>query len=150
MKEQSGFSTEVAIIYRKTDGHIARVMTLSEHVRGKITEKDIRVFFPNVEDISNFGLVFIKGKQYLEIDRYRIEVDVEGNFVNIVGKADSFVPLNEDEVQVNPNLLDREVEIVISVLNVVDNLARLLKFKELEERGRNRPEIMNFFKEKGI
>jgi len=143
------FSTEVAIIYRKSDGHIARVCSLA-HLSGKITENDINVFFPNIEDMSDFGMALMRGRQYLEIDRYRVEVDVEGKFISIVEKTDVLSPFSEDEVHVDPTLLDREAEIVVSVLSVIDDPVRLQKYKTLEEQGQNRVEVMNFFKERGI
>jgi hypothetical protein len=144
------FNTEVAIIYRRNDGHIARVCSLSSHIAGKITEKDIKVFFPNIDDMSDFNMILMKGKQYLEIDRYRVEVDVEGKFINIVEKNDVLSPFSEDQARVDPNLLDRDAEIVISVLSVIDDPVRLQKYKALEEQGQNRPEVMNFFKERDI
>lgn len=150
MKEQEKINTEVAIIYRKSDGHIARVCTLSPYISGKITEKDINKFFPNIEDMNAFKMVLVKGKQYLEIDRYRVETDAEGNFIDVVEKVDVLTPFSEDTVQINPGLLDREADIVISVLSVIDDRARLAKYKELEEQGANRPDLANFFKERGI
>jgi len=147
---QDQINTEVAIIYRKSDGHIARVFTLSSHLSGKITEKDINKFLPNIPDLDAFKMILMKGKQYLEIDRYRVETDAEGNFIDVVEKVDVLTPFSEDTVQVNPGLLDRETDIVISVLSVIDDLVRLAKYKELEEKGANRPELMNFFKDRGI
>ena len=155
MKEQDKvkqdiLNTEVAIVYRKSDGHIARVFTLSSYLSGKITEKDIKKFFPNIENLDAFKMVLVKGRQYLEIDRYRVETDAEGNFIDVVEKVDVLTPFSEDTVQINPGLLDRETDIVISVLSVIDDLVRLAKYKELEEKGANRPELMNFFKDRGI
>jgi len=148
MKQQESFSTEVAIIYRKIDGKIARVCTLPSYLVGTLTDKDINKLFPGI-DMSDFDMVFIKGKQYLEIEKFRIEVDNNGKFVDIVEKVDVLSRFNE-EVQINPELLDREVDVVISVLSVIDDPNRLKKYKKLEEEGRNRPEIINFFIEKDI
>jgi hypothetical protein len=155
MKEQDKvkqdiLNTEVAIVYRKSDGHIARVFTLSSYLSGKITEKDIKKFFPNIENLDAFKMVLVKGRQYLEIDRYRVETDAEGNFIDVVEKVDVLTPFSEDTVQINPGLLDREVDIVMSVLSVIDDPVRLLKYKELEEKGANRLELVNFFKNRGI
>jgi hypothetical protein len=142
--------TEVAVLFRKTDGRIVRVSTFPEHLKGKITEEDVATYLPGVEDVSDFSMVFVKGKEYLDIDRYRVETDVEGGFVDIVERADVLSPFNEEDTNVNQDLLDREAEIVISVLSVIDDPARLAKYKEIEERGQNRSEVLNFFKQKGV
>ncbi len=141
--------TEVAVIFRKDNGKIVRVSTLPFYLVGKITEEDISTFLPEMET-EDFGMVFIKGKEYLDIDKYRVETDVNGNFIDIVEKADVLSPFNEEDVNVNQDLLDREAEIVISVLSVIDDPARLSKYKELEEQGQNRPEVLNFFKQRGV
>jgi len=150
MQVSQVLNTEVALIYRKADGHIVRASSLSRYVVGRITENDMHILFPNIDDLNDFKMVLVKGKQYLEIDRYRVEVDAEGNFIGIVEKADILSPFSSEEVAINPSLLDREVNIVISVLSVIDDPARLLKYKDLEEKGQNRPEVINFFTERGI
>lgn len=141
--------TEVAVIFRKEDGKILRVSTLPHHLIGKITEEDVGVFLHGME-IQDFSMVFVKGKEYLDIDRYRVETDVEGGFIDIVEKADVLSPFNEEDINVNQELLDREAEIVISVLSVIDDPARLSRYKELERQGQNRPEVLNFFKQRGV
>lgn len=146
MKENA---IEVAVIFRKEDGKILRVSTFPARFRGKITEDDIGVYLRGI-DTQDFSMVFVKGKEYLDIDKFRVETDVDGNFVDIVEKADVLSPFNEEEVSVNQELLGREIDIVISVLSVIDDPARLMKYKELEEKGRARPEILNFFKQKGV
>lgn len=148
MSQQESFSTEVAIVYRKIDGKIARVSTIPPHLTGIITEKDMDKLFPGV-DMSDFNIVIIKGRQYLEIDRFRVQTDVDGKFVDIVEKIDVLSHFNE-EVQINPELLDRDADIVISVLAVIDDPNRLRKYKELEQEGQNRSEVINFFLERGI
>ena len=149
MQNAQDFETEVVIIYRKTDGRLFRVSTLHDQIAGRITEDDIDLFLPGM-DTEDFGMALVKGKQYLDIEKYRVETDVDGNFLNIVEATDVLSSFGAEEVQVNQELLDREPNIVISVLGVIDDLARLAKYKELEEQGQCRPEVLNFFKQKGI
>ncbi len=140
-------TTEVAVIYRKVDGKIVRVSTYPAHFKGKITEEDVSTYLRGM-DTKDFSMVFIKGKQYLDIEKYKVETDVEGGFIDITEKADILSPFNEDDVAVNQDLLSREAEIVISVLSIIDDPARLEKYRELEEAGQNRAEVINFFKQK--
>lgn len=143
-------TTEVAVIYRKVDGKILRVSTFPVRFKGKVTEDDVGRYLPGVEDLSDYAMVFVKGKQYLDIDRFRVETDVDGNFVDIMEKADVLSPFNDEDVEVNQDLLGREAQIVVSVLSVIDDPVRLAKYKELEEQGQNRPEVINFFKQRGV
>lgn len=140
--------SQVAVIYRKSDGKIVRVSSLHSSLVGQVTEEDLHRFLPDI-DTSEFNMVFVKGRQYLEIEKYKVEIDVHGNFIDVVEKTDVLTSFNED-VQVNAELLDREADIVVSVLSVIDDPARLARYKELEQRGQNRPEVMNFFKERGV
>ena len=142
-------TTEVAVIFRKVDGKIARVSSFAPRLKGKITEEDVGVYLRGI-DVEDFSMVFVKGKQYLDIDRYRVETDVDGNFIDIIEKADVLSPFNDEDVSVNQDLLGREVSIVVSVLGVIDDPARLAKYRELEEAGQNRPEVINFFKQRGV
>jgi hypothetical protein len=148
MKVEKDKPTQLAIIYKKTDGKIVRVSTLTPNIIGKITESDLDKFLPGI-DLTDFAMVFIQGKQYLDIERYRVDVDAKGTFLNVVEKIDVLSSF-EENTEVTKELLDREANIVISVLGVIDDKDRLAKYKELEERGQNRTEIMNFFKQRGI
>lgn len=149
MKVQEN-ATEVAVIYRKADGKIVRVSTFPARFKGRIDEEDVGKYLPGVEDVGDFSMVLVKGKQYLDIDKYRVETDVDGLFVDIVERADILSPFTEEDVEVNQELLGRAANIVVSVLSVIDDPARLAKYKTLEEQGQNRPEVMNFFKQRGV
>ncbi len=142
--------TQVAIIYRKFDGAILRVSTMSAKLAGKITEEDVHLYMPGIDDLDDFRMVFVQGKQYLDIDKFKVETDVNGDFVDIVEKADILTSF-EDDKDINVGLLDREAEVVITVLEVLNNdKERLAKYKVAEQRGQNRSEVMNFFREKGV
>ena len=139
---------KVAIIYHKIDGKIYRVSGLSEKVMSKIGEEDVQVFFPG-QDVGHLGMAFVEGKEYLDIDRFRVEVDPTGGFMDIVERADvltSYTP----QAEVAEELLDRPGHIVVSVLSVIDDMERLKKYKEAELRGQGRSEVLNFFKQRGI
>jgi len=148
MTVQKDKPTQLAVIYRKTDGKIVRVSTLTPNIIGKITESDLDKFLPGV-DLTDFAMVFIQGKQYLDIEKYRVDINAQGTFLNIIEKMDVLSSF-EENTEVTKELLDREANIVISVLGVIDDKDRLAKYKELEERGLNRVEVMNFFKQRGI
>ena len=139
---------EVAIFYRKVDGKIMRACSLSDNLRKQVTDKDIQKFFPGV-DVSHLAMILMSGKQYLDIEKYRVETKGEGEFVDIVEAVDVLSSYNPD-AEVEEKLLDRPPSIVVSVLSVIDDVDRLKKYKEAERKTRNRPEVMNFFKERGI
>jgi hypothetical protein len=143
-------ASRMLVIYRKIDGKILRVGTLLHHLDGKVTEDDINKFWPGA-DKAQHAMVFIEGKEFLSIDKYCVDVDVEGNFVGIVEKAEVLSRTSDShDVEIIEDLLDRDAGVVITVLNFVDDEERLRKYKTMEEMGQNRTEIINFFKQKGI
>lgn len=141
--------TQVAIVFRKVDGKIVRVSALTDSMRKKLDEKDVSQFYPGGVDTSHLNMVFVEGKEYLDIDKYKVEIDDKGEFLGVVERMDVLTSYNPDD-GVAEELLDREAAIVVSVLSVIDDESRLLRYKEAEAKGRNRPEVMNFFKERGI
>lgn len=142
-------TVKVAVIYRKEDGKIVRATTLTPHLLKQMKEDNIRVFLPGV-DTSQFGMVFVQGKQFFDIEKYRVEVDARGRYKGIVENEEILTSVVDSEAEVTDGLLDRDAHIVISVLSIIDDKNRLAKYKELELRGRNRTEVLNFFKQKGL
>ncbi len=140
---------QVAVIYRKADGTIMRVSNLPLKLVGKIMEEDIHLFLRGIDDLSAFAMVFVKERQYLDIERYRVETDVDGNFIDIVEKADILSSFDEEK-EINVGLLDRDADIVISVLGIIDDKERLARYKTAEESGQRRSDVMNFFRERGV
>lgn len=139
---------QMAIIYKKADGKIMRVSMLPANIIGKIVESDIDRFLPGIDN-TDFAMVFVQGKQYLDIEKYRVETDANGAFISIIEKIDVLSSFTQ-EAEVTKDLLDRDSNIVMSVLSVIDDKERLAKYKELEQQGQNRIEIMNFFKQRGV
>lgn len=74
----------VAIIYRKVDGIILRASSIPSRLAGKITEDDIQVYMPGADNIDEYAMVFVQGKQYLDIGEYKVQVDTNGEFMGIV------------------------------------------------------------------
>lgn len=139
---------KVAVVYHKSDGKIFRVFGLTEKVMTKIDEDDIQAFFPG-QDVRHLSMAFVEGKQYLDIDKYKVETDVAGDFMDIVERADILTSFSS-QAEVSEELLDRAADIVVSVLSVIDDIERLKKYKEAELRGQARSEVLNFFKKRGI
>lgn len=138
------------VIYRKIDGKILRVGTLQDYLEGQVTEDDICKFWPGA-DKAQHAMVFIESKEFLSIDKYCVDVDVEGNFIGIIEKVEVLSrTADSHDVEIIEDLLDRDASVVITVLNYVDDVERLRKYKVMEEMGQNRTEILNFFKQKGI
>lgn len=141
---------KVAVIYRKEDGKIVRVTTLTPLTERTITEEDMAIFMPGIK-LDSFAMVLIQGKQYLDIERYRVNVSADGEYLGIIEDEDiEIMSAIDSSAEITDGLLDREASIVISVLSVIDDQARLLKYKEIEIKGKNRTEILNFFKQRGL
>ncbi len=140
---------QVAVIYRRVDGMILRVSSIPAKLIGKVTEDDIHMYMPNVDELDEYAMVFVQGRQYLDIDKYKVELDINREFVDIIEKADILSTFQED-YEINTGLLEREADIVVSVLSIIDDRDRLAKYKAAEERGLNRPEVISFFREKGV
>ena len=138
------------VIYRKIDGKILRVGTLQHYLSDQVTEDDINTFWPGA-DKAQHAMIFVEGREFLDIDKYCVDVDVEGNFIGIAEKAEVLSRTETThDVEIIEDLLDRDASVVITVLSIIDDKERLLKYKAMEEMGQNRTEIMNFFKQKGI
>jgi len=142
--------TKMLVIYRKIDGKIVRVGTLPPSLEKNVSEDDIDKFWPGI-DKAQYAMVFVEGKQYLEIDKYCVDTDIEGNFIGIVEKTEVLSRTDSiQDTELYEDLLERDASVVIAVLSVIDDEERLRKYKILEEQGRNRIEVMNFFKQRGI
>lgn len=142
---------QMMVFYYKDSGKIVRVSTLSPYMAVYLKETDIDVVWPGI-DKEQIAMAFVRGKQFLDIRKFHVEFDKNGVFIDVLENDEVLVaPAEEqDENGIFADLLNRESHIVISVLSVLDDQERLVKYKELEERGQSRTEVLNFFKQRGI
>lgn len=142
---------QMMIIYRKVDGKIIRAGTLSPYMSVHLKETDLDIVWPGA-DKEQIAMVFVMGKKFLDIQKFHVELDKNGTFIDIVENAEVLTSSvdEQSEGEIFADLLNREPHIVISVLSVIDDKKRLAKYKELEEKGQGRVEVLNFFKQRGI
>lgn len=142
-------AVKTAIIYTKDEGKIVRAVSLTKAVLERITESDLEFLLPGF-DTTDLAMVFVEGKQFFNIEKYKVDLDQHGRFKEIVEREEDILGTLGGSEDIAAELLDREISVVISVLDILTDKNRLAKYKIMEQQGRNRIELLNYFKQRGV